>query len=111
MAQQIDIRIRTEQKFDALIKLMQTLTRKVNQIMANLDEVKVDEDATATAITGLAAATMTLISTINSLKTQLATLPLSAADQIKVDAIFAEAETNKVAAQDALIAAQKAVAG
>jgi capsule polysaccharide export protein KpsE/RkpR len=104
----VDIHIRTEQKVDALTKLVQALTRKVNAIMADLDQVKADEDAEAAAITGLSAAVTSLIATINSLKTALAGAPLSADNQAKVDAIFAEAETNKVAAQAALTAAQAA---
>jgi uncharacterized protein YoxC len=104
--QQLDIHVRTEQKVDALTKLVKTLIQKVNIIMADLDQVKSDEDAEAAAISGLSTAVTALIGTINSLKDQLAKLPLSVADQAKVDAIFAEAESNKVAAQAALSAAQ-----
>lgn len=103
--QQVDIHVRTEQKIDALTKLVQTLTHKVNQIMADLDKVKADEDAEGTAIAGLATAVTSLISTINSLKAIIAAQPLSAENQAKVDALDTEIQTNVVAAQAALAAA------
>ncbi len=104
--QQVDIHVRTEQKIDALTKLVQTLTKKVNIIMADLDKVKADEDSEGSAIASLATAVTTLIGTINSLKAIIASAPLSAENQAKVDALDTEIQTNVAAAQAALAAAQ-----
>ncbi len=101
----LDIHIRTEQKIDALTKLVQTLTVKVNKIMSDLDKVKADEDAEGSAIAGLATAVTTLIATINSLKAIIAAQPLSTDNQAKVDALDTEIQTNVAAAQAALTAA------
>lgn len=101
-----DIHIRTEKKIDALTKLVQTLIRKVNLIMSDLDQIKADEDAEGAAIATLASALTKLIGSVTDLKAQLAaalsSTTIPPAVQTKIDAVFAEAEVNKAAAQAAV---------
>ncbi len=81
---------RIEAKLDALLKGQ-------SEMSATLDQVLADVTAETTAIGSV----QTLIT---GLQQQIANLGLSAADQAKVDAIFAAAEANKQALAAALAA-------
>lgn len=94
----VHLRVSGDTEFEhETLKLLRQLLAKENQMAATLDQVLQDVTDETTAIASVSAL-------IQGLKDQIAAGGLSAADQAKVDQVFANLESNKQKLADALAA-------
>lgn len=87
----------TERALQDIREVLHSIRKNQEKMMATLDQVLADVEDEKTVIASL-------VTFIQGLQTQIANLGLSAADQAKVDAIFADAEANKAALAAAMTA-------